>query len=215
LALALSPAKAAEDLQGRVSVIDGDTFDLRGQRIRLFGVDAPEAGQTCQDRNGAAYRCGQRAALALSDRLGAAPVTCRQVDRDIYGRIVARCEQNGADIGAWLVANGHAVAYRAFSLDYVPQETAAKAAGLGIWDGTFATPDDFRNGQRTVPVSQTVAPAPATGCTIKGNINAAGECIYHLPGSPSYADTVITPSRGEKYYCSIAEAAAAGCRPPR
>ena len=190
-------------------MIDGDTFDMRGQRIRLFGVDAPEAGQICRDRNGASYRCGQRAALALSNRLGAAPISCTPVDRDIYGRIVAKCRQNGADIGAWLVANGYAVAYREFGTDYETQELSARTENRGIWDGTFGLPSEFRGVQRLPGVS--AAPS-SPGCTIKGNFNVRGECIYHLPGSRSYADTVITPSRGERYFCSVAEAETAGCR---
>jgi endonuclease YncB( thermonuclease family) len=205
-------AGAAENLQGRVSVIDGDTFDLHGQRIRLHGVDAPEAAQTCRDRNGATYRCGQSAALALSNHLGAAPVTCHQVDRDVYGRVVAKCQQNGTDLGSWLVSNGLAVAYREFGTDYDGEERAAKDAKRGVWSGDFVLPSEFRNGRRTPAPSATPA---SESCTIKGNLNARGECIYHMPGSRFYADTVVTPSRGEKYYCSIAEAEAAGCRAPR
>jgi endonuclease YncB( thermonuclease family) len=211
-ALSASPLHATENLQGVVSVIDGDTFDLHGQRIRLHGVDAPEAAQTCRDREGTAYRCGQRAALALSDHLGKAPISCRAVDRDVYGRIVAKCAQNGADIGAWLVSSGLAVAYREFGSDYDREELAAKAARRGMWDGSFVAPSQYRTQLRMPGES---APPTSSGCTIKGNINEGGECIYHLPGSRSYPATVITPARGEKYYCNIPEAVAAGCRAAR
>ncbi len=58
---------------GRASVIDGDTLDMQGQRIRLWAVDAPEGRQTC-DRAGVTYRCGQEAANALDRYIGGRPV---------------------------------------------------------------------------------------------------------------------------------------------
>ena len=54
--------------------------------------------------------------------------------------------------------------------------------------------------------------AAADGCLIKGNINVKGEKIYHLPGDDSYDDTVITAAKGERFFCSEADAIAAGWR---
>lgn len=104
-------AHAAEPIVGRGSVIDGDTLEVQGRRIRLSAIDAPESGQTCKDRDGATYRCGQRAALALADRIGSAPISCEPVDTDRYGRTVAVCRHRGEDLGGWMVENGHALAY--------------------------------------------------------------------------------------------------------
>ena len=53
---------------------------------------------------------------------------------------------------------------------------------------------------------------PAKSCQIKGNINAQGVRIYHPPGCRYYNDTVIDPNRGERWFCSEAEAVAAGWR---
>ena len=61
---------AGERMDFVASVIDGDTIEIHGTRIRLNGIDAPESGQLCQDARGTAWRCGQQAALALSDRTG-------------------------------------------------------------------------------------------------------------------------------------------------
>jgi len=127
---ALASAAHAE-IVGRASVIDGDTIEIHGQRIRLFGIDAPESAQLClaEDRR---WRCGQQAALALDERITGRPVACREKDRDRYGRIVAVCRAGDEDLNAWLVAKGWALAYRRYSTDYVDEEAAAGAARKGI-----------------------------------------------------------------------------------
>jgi endonuclease YncB( thermonuclease family) len=139
-------AAAAETIRGRASVIDGDTLEIAGKKIRYHGIDAPESSQTCKDRLGIAYRCGQRAALALADKIGSAPVSCEARDTDRYGRIVAVCSQRGIDLNAWMVEQGHALAYRQYSTDYVPQEEAARAAKRGLWSGSFTPPSEYRRG---------------------------------------------------------------------
>lgn len=130
-------------LAGTASVIDGDTIEIHGQRIRLHAIDAPEARQTCT-REGAPWRCGQAAALALSERIGRRPVRCEQTDIDRYRRIVARCSVGGVDLGGWLVGRGLAVAYRRYGRDYVAAEAEARESRRGIWAGRFAMPWDWR-----------------------------------------------------------------------
>ena len=110
---------------GQATVIDGDTIEIHGQRIRLFGIDAPEAPQTCT-ASGKTYLCGQQAALALADQIGRSVVTCEQRDIDRYGRIVAICFAGGADLGSWLVEQGWALAFRRYSTAYVAQEQSAE-----------------------------------------------------------------------------------------
>ena len=129
---------------GVTSVIDGDTVDIHGQRFRLFGIDAPESKQLCTDPVGQPYRCGQVAANALSNLIGRQTVTCAKKDIDRYKRIVAVCSVNGQDVGAYLVRKGLAVAYVHYSSAYVPAETAAKSARLGLWAGAFDLPWDWR-----------------------------------------------------------------------
>jgi endonuclease YncB( thermonuclease family) len=118
-ALSLISPAAADSLVGRASVVDADTVEVAGQRIRLHAIDAPESSQLCRTGTGEDYRCGQIAALALADFIGARNLTCTQTDIDRYQRIVAVCSVGGVDINAWLVENGHALAYRQYGRDYI------------------------------------------------------------------------------------------------
>ena len=86
-------------------MIDGDTIEVNGSRIRLHGIDAPERAQTCL-AGGKRWQCGQHATRALADRIAGRPVACEERARDRYGRIVAVCRLNGRDLNAWLVAEG-------------------------------------------------------------------------------------------------------------
>jgi endonuclease YncB( thermonuclease family) len=205
---------------GVASVIDGDTIEIHGQRIRLHGIDAPESSQPC-DLNGKAWRCGQASASALAEHIGRRPVTCEPRDRDRYGRLVAACSVAGANISAWMVREGWAVAYRRYSQDFVADEAAAHSAKRGIWRSSFIVPWEWRAQRRAgagaVGARPVSSPSPSSesrriGCDIKGNINSKAERIYHVPGGRSYASTVIDPTRGERWFCSEAEAQAAGWR---
>ncbi|KAB7786013.1 thermonuclease family protein [Methylorubrum populi] len=219
----------AEALTGRASVIDGDTLDIQGQRIRLHGIDAPESGQACQDVRRREFRCGQKAALALSDKIGRDAVVCERKDTDKYGRTVAVCRLGAVDLNGWLVEQGLALAYRRYSEAYVPQEDSAKGAKRGIWTGAFTAPWEWRKGERTmdmgmaapggpdgsIPSPKSPAAAATSTCAIKGNISRSGNRIYHLPGTRDYERTQINEASGERMFCSEDEAKAAGWRAPR
>ncbi len=105
------PALAAsevESITGSPRVIDGDTLEIDGTRIRLHGIDTPETKQTCQ-RDEIDWLCGQEASKALRDYVGGADLRCERLDTDRYGRMVAKCFQpSGTDIGEWMVSNGWA-----------------------------------------------------------------------------------------------------------
>lgn len=139
---------SCESLIGTASVIDGDTLEIHGERIRLAGIDAPESGQSCYYTNGEVWRCGQAAALAVSDFIGRKSVECKSESLDRYGRHIATCYLDSLDINALIVASGLAVAYRKYSAKYITQENTAKDAQIGIWNGEFIYPWDWRKGAR-------------------------------------------------------------------
>ena len=84
-------AAAQDRIVGIPSVIDGDSLEIHGRRIRLFGIDAPESSQLCVRPTGELWLCGQQASFALADRIGRAVVTCQPRDLDRYDRVVAVC----------------------------------------------------------------------------------------------------------------------------
>ena len=143
---AIGPSLLARqpETAGPPRVLDGDTIDIRGQRIRLHGIDAPEADQTCLDANRLRYPCGAIATRALSAIISRNTIRCVTRDTDRYGRSIAQCFVNGTDIGATLVRTGMAVAYRQYSQSYVHEENSARDAGAGIWSGTFDFPWNWR-----------------------------------------------------------------------
>jgi hypothetical protein len=190
-------------------MVDGDTLDVDGTRVRLFGVDAPETSQPCRDAKGAVWDCGEWVATRARELWDGRPARCAVEDTDRYGRKVARCSVAGQDLGATLVAQGMALAYLDYSRDYLPQQEEARGAKTGIWAGTFQAPWDYRREPDLDVTNVVVLSAP--GCEIKGNISSAGR-LYHLPGSRSYARTTIHDSLGERWFCTEAEAQAAGWR---
>lgn len=131
-------------LTGPAVVIDGDTIDVAGERVRLHGIDAPELDQTFWYR-GKRLACGEMALAALEALTAGVKLRCEIIKRDRYGRLVAKCfSPNGIDIGRRLVSAGWALAYRRYSMDYVDAENTARKAKRGMWRGTFAKPWEWR-----------------------------------------------------------------------
>jgi endonuclease YncB( thermonuclease family) len=199
----LLPVKASSD---PVRILDGDTLELNGERIRLEGIDAPELAQSCLTADGRPWPCGRKAKQALTRLASAGGLTCRGHDKDDFGRRIATCYAGGLNINAELILSGHALAFRRYSVAYVREEQSAQQAKRGLWSGLFDKPWDYRAAKWT-SADQT---APE-GCPIKGNISSRGR-IYHMPWSRSYARTRINEAAGERWFCTEAEAIAAGWR---
>lgn len=189
--LAIAPA-----LQADTYAVDGDTIDIDGTSIQINGIDAPEFSQKC-----GTWACGKAATEKMSALLASGKVRCEVHGQDGYGRSIATCEANGRDIGyAW--------AFEKYSDAYVEEQALARKAGLGIW-GTDAIPAwEFR--AAAWKAAEQTAPK---GCPIKGNISQNGH-IYHPPWSTWYSRTRINEAKGERWFCSEAEAIAAGWRAP-
>ena len=210
-------------LTGRASVIDGDTVEIQGERVRLNGVDAPESSQLCGDQEGKRYRCGAESANALSKFLETSnPLTCHFVTRDRYGRFVGDCYlANGRSVAEWLVLSGLALDWPRYSSGkYAHLQEQAKENRSGLWRGEFQPPWEWRADRKDATPPAEAAPQPLVSeqeqqCQIKGNISSKGERIYHSPGQRDYAKTRISVAHGERWFCTAEEADSAGWRPAR
>lgn len=187
LFILLPSGAAAQVITGAASAVDGDSLDMTGESIRLFGIDAPEATQTCS-RDGAAWTCG-RDAHAMLDRLVRGKILmCEQKGRDYYGRLVATCRAGCVDVAQALVRSGMAVALPQFSDLYVGDEAQAKANGVGIWSSEFQMPADFRE---------------------------ANPSLAPKVQQPRLVEAPVMPMRQSVYFRSCNEARAAGAAPMR
>ncbi len=139
----------AEDLQPvwiapqSVKVLDGDTIEVSGEKIRLFGIDAPESRQVCR-RGGLEWLCGAEATKALRELVRHHQINCSGRGRDRYERLIAVCFADGKEINETMVREGWALAFRRYSKTYVGAEDAAREAGNGLWAGEFVPPWEWR-----------------------------------------------------------------------
>lgn len=142
--LFVSPEQPIGGAAGRARIIDGDTIIVHGTTIRLDGIDAPEAGQTCE-AEGRTYDCGRAAEAYLNSLIGLRIVTCDTGAQDPYGRTLAHCSLDGMNVNEAMVRAGWALAYRQYLGRYTAAEDEARAAGVGLWRGRFDNPADWRH----------------------------------------------------------------------
>lgn len=108
----MTPLIAAFFLFGIATVVDGDTLDVGGKRVRLWGIDAPEAGTVA----------GDAATAWLVEHIHGRRVACEGRAYDRWGRAVALCRWRGLDIGLSLVEAGHAQDWPKYSGGYYAKE---------------------------------------------------------------------------------------------
>lgn len=212
------PAVAVDTkVSGVVHVVDGDTIDVGSTRIRLFGIDAPETDQTCIGADDAVLPCGAWVTAQVRATYQGQQAICARIDTDRYGRTVARCSVAGNDMGQALVARGLAFSYTRYSRDYIAIEASARRATAGIHAYKMLRPADYRKARKVASVDNLGAGGRtvASDCLLKGNINAKGDRIFHVPGQRDYSKTRINLSKGERWFCTAGQARAAGWRAAR
>ena len=222
-----STAALATEITAIPRILDADTIAAGADRIRLSGVDAPESDQICLDARGYTWNCGVEARDRLEKFGSSRPWTCRVTGSDSYGRYIGVCRVNGEDVSRWLVRNGWALAFRRYSSEYLPDEETARSERIGLWAGAFIAPWEWRQrststtvlGAFKVPVGaqrllispKLVSSPPIPSCSIKANLGRDG-CIYHIPGEHSYSRLEMNSTKQRRWFCTEAEAEAAGCR---
>jgi endonuclease YncB( thermonuclease family) len=196
----------AARLEGRAIALSGDTLRVAGTTVALSGIEAPVEGQTCATDDARSWRCDAAAKSALARLLRSASVACSLSGTDDLGRKVGTCREGETDIAAELVRNGDVFAQTGFFSSYGSLENAAREAKVGIWRGEAARPSDYRSQKW----EEAKREAPE-GCPIKGNV-MHGRRVYVLPWAQGYERVKVSSSRGERWFCSEAEARAAGWR---
>lgn len=214
----LAHSAVANEINGRATVVDGDTLIIGTERIRLHGIDAPERAQRCLDFLQRSYACGETATSRLRQLVRGSSVNCVSTERDRYGRAIARCWSNGREINKTLVTEGLAWAFVRYSSDYVNLEAEARAAGRGVFQSANMPAWEFRaQAWQSTPLppspQNSSTQAQRDRCPIKGNVNRRGERIYHMPWQRDYRRIVMNERRGKQWFCSENEALAAGWRP--
>ncbi len=143
--LTAGSAQAAE-VSGKARVISGDTMEVAGQRIQLYGIDAPELAQTCRWPNKEIH-CGNVSRTALLDLVAVTPVVCSRRRRNDDGSWIAICTAEGFDVGRNMVHTGWALAIPGQSEAYARTEQNARKGKRGLWRGQFVPPWEWRRQQ--------------------------------------------------------------------
>ena len=153
--LILSSNILAQEIIGIPKIVDGDTVYINNYKIRLEGIDAPEMKQKCKKEKLKIssiigytfyedYYCGKHSKENLEAKVKGSNIKCIFFTKDRYKRYLAKCFKGKINLNRWMVRNGHAVAYRRYSKEFIPDEDFAKENKLGLWQGKFLNPEKWR-----------------------------------------------------------------------
>lgn len=145
------------------NAIDGETLFMRGIEVSLFGIDAVERDQICQNAEGADYPCGQRATQALQKLVQSERVICAPIVSVSESRILAMCELTSQErpppmkggefiqgyrpdnLSRLMVVEGHAVGIGIGLESFREEQIQAQTLRKGIWQGSFEPPRLWRS----------------------------------------------------------------------
>lgn len=171
-------------------IIDGDTFDTeKGERIRLYEIDAPEYPEGCMSEN---------AKVRLEELILNKNVSIQKIKNDNFGRTLAYVFIKNLLINESLTREGLAYFQKAniesqYSLIVEKSTEEAKNAGRGVWSSRCET--------------------KKPGCLIKGNYRQAENTrIYHTPDCYNYDKIVVSPGTSDRWFCNEEEAKKSGFR---
>jgi micrococcal nuclease len=223
--LALAASTTGTDTATVVRVVDGDTIQVKlstGKldKVRIIGIDTPETVDPRKE-----VQCyGKEASAKMKVLLNRKKVTLEMnpaEDKDKYGRLLRYVSIKGKDIGAQMIKDGYAFSYKSYPhprLDqYNELEKSASESKTGLWGATCEYSKPISKSSSSTATSKqssskSSVSSVSSSCTIKGNISASKEKIYHVEGCGTYSATQIDVSAGERWFCSESEAKAAGWR---
>lgn len=128
----------------KIKVIDGDSLEVDGKRIRLKGIDAPEYKQYCFDENNKKYNCGLLSKEYLSTLTEGTEFYCKSKETDRYIRYLSICYSDGKNVNKLMLKEGWAIPYRTKNPLYYAAQIEAKLQKKGIYQGKFIAPEIYR-----------------------------------------------------------------------
>jgi len=189
-----------------IQVIDGDTIEIGGRIVRLFGIQAPELGQRCL-HDGVWAHCGLDAAFELKKLVGVTPAQIICSPMASRGAIPAAiCLAGKTDIAHALLFGGYVTTTAEAGPDYKEAEAEASQARLGLWHSQFVAPADWRAGER-LPGEGDTDPDP---CPIKATVTKNGKRVFYVPTDEDYQTIKTDPAKGDMLFCSVDEALTEG-----
>ncbi|MDE2167101.1 MAG: hypothetical protein KGJ66_12295 [Alphaproteobacteria bacterium] len=129
-----APLMASAVFSGHARAAGPLTLDVQGQTVALFGVKSAEPQDRCAGTNGKPTSCAALAQATLAHKLAGHSIVACRVPPGQHGTLGAIClDEQGNDLGRFLVIEGLALADSAQSYDYLPAEGAARSAHRGLW----------------------------------------------------------------------------------